>query len=96
MQSDSNNPSVLSGFPKFGRMSQSHAAQPAGITKQRSLLSQSLLSAELDKDRRRCKQEQVFSSAEHSDSEETSLDLDEELEEPTGSCCSGAMQISRR
>ncbi|MEW5313389.1 MAG: hypothetical protein WDW38_004960 [Sanguina aurantia] len=94
--SDSNNPSAF-GFPKFGRVSQSHAAQP--VTKQRSLLSQSLLSAEIDKDRRRCKQEQTsdLSSAEHSDlDEETSLNLDEELEAP--SCCSGtaAMHISRR
>lgn len=95
MNMQSPTPSVHVGFPKpgrNGRASTNHAAHPV-VTKQRSLLSQSLLSAEADRDARRCsKLEQALDVSELSESEESAMDVEEE-DVP---CCNGALQIPTR
>lgn len=95
MNMQSPTPSVHVGFPKpgrNGRTSTNHAAHPV-VTKQRSLLSQSLLSAEADRDARRCsKLEQALDVSELSESEESAMDVEEE-DVP---CCNGALQIPTR
>lgn len=85
-------PSVHIGFPKAGRKASTSQAGHPVITKQRSLLSQSLLSAEADRDARRCSRKLEQATEELSESEESAHDAEEE-EMP---CCNGALQIPKR